>query len=228
MTRCAAGTGASASAGCSPPASRTTCSPGWPWAGRPSCTGCRGSRRSGSTAAESLPWFDAVAAGADALAAGIARAAAPAWTPGEEYEDDFLYPRVLMSHFGERAPAAQVGALLDRLDALTAGADPRAGLCRGLVERDQARFEEALDQVVARRSEDLDQRRQRGMLPAEEGATEARIWVELLALVRLAQVSGLVVEPDHPLAPSLARRLDRARPPGPDAWRTFPSYRQLG
>jgi hypothetical protein len=175
----------------------------------------------------SEPFLDAVACGASDLAAGIARSAATTWRTGEEYEDDFLYFRFLMSYFGLRSDAKETLPLLERYEALAAGNDPRADVCRALFARDQERFDEAIEALVQHWQEKTREADERGMLSPDDAATTAHVSVELLALLRLATAAGLATGIDHPLAPSIARRTDRFRPPAPDAWRTFPSYRTL-
>lgn len=175
----------------------------------------------------STAFFDAIACGADDLAVRIARASPASFRDGEEYEEEFLHLRFVMSHFRLRALPPEAARLLERWELLTDGADPRAALCRAVFDRDQDRLDAALPRVVERWEEDLADGREAGVLSADEEATTARVFVELLALLRLAAESGLKVEPDHPRAPSCARLLDRARPPAPGAWSRLPSYRQL-
>jgi len=173
------------------------------------------------------PFLDAVACDASDLAAGIARSAAATWRAGEEYEDDFLYFRFLMSHFGLPPDAKETLPLLERYEALAGGNDPRTDVCRALFARDQKRFDEGIEALVQHWQEKTREADERGMLSPDDAATTAHVSVELLALLRLAKAAGLATGVDHPLAPSLGRRTDRFRPPAPDAWRTFPSYRTL-
>ena len=68
-------------------------------------------------------------------------------------------------------------------------------------------------------AEQLDEER---LLP-EDAQTTAKVWVELLALLRLAERAGLAVPGELAFAPSVARRLERAKLPGPDDWRQGPA-----
>lgn len=173
----------------------------------------------------SHPFLDAVAAGAGDLARAVADASAKTWKEGEEYEDDFLYLRFLMDHLGLRSPGA--GALLDRLEAITDEGDPRVAACRGLLDRDGRRFTAAIEALQASRLAELRDDAERDMLSPDDAATTARVSIELLALLEGARQAGLPLEQEYQLAPSIARRLDLARLPAPDAWQSIPSYRQL-
>jgi hypothetical protein len=174
----------------------------------------------------SRPWFDVVACGDGTLAGAIARRAAPAFVQGEEYEEDFLYPRILMDRFALGKGAAELAPLLDRWDALADGADPRAGVARAVVESNQQALDDAMPKLLAALGDEAAAAAGPGAIPDE--ATTAGVSIELLALVQLARRAGLAVEEDLPPAPSIARRVERFRPPPADAWRNLPSYRTLG
>jgi len=64
-------------------------------------------------------------------------------------------------------------------------------------------------------------------MPPDDVPTIAKVWVELLALLRLAGSCGLRTPEHLPLAPSTARRLELAKLPPPDAWSQIASYREL-
>lgn len=174
-----------------------------------------------------VPYFDAVACGDDEAAARIAQAARPTFAPGRELEDDFLYIRFLMSWFSLRADAATLDALLAQWQQALAGADdptdPRLDLCRALAARDQRGLDAALDAIVdAHRAEVKEQLDEERLLP-EDVQTTAKVWVELLALLRLAGHARLATPHELPFAPSIARRLERAKLPAPDDWRAGPA-----
>jgi hypothetical protein len=172
------------------------------------------------------PWLDAVACGFGGLAQEIARCAAPAFTQGEEYEEDFLYLRVLMDRFSLGKDAAALAPLLDRWDALADGKDPRAPLARALVQGDAQLLRDAMPALL--RELETESEAAFGPSALPDDAATAHVSIELLAVVQLAARAGFTLEEDLPLAPSIARRVRWAKPPGPDAWRKLPSYRSLG
>lgn len=187
--------------------------------------GAPGAEKRGSLVA---PYFDAVACGDDATAAAIARAGPTSHSPGEEYEEEHLFPRFLMGLHSLQAPRLDLAGAVERFEALADGSDPRAPLCRALLERDQGGFDRALEAVVEAWRAELRERAASGLLSPDDEGTTARVSVELLAVLRIAELAGLATEVEVPLAPSVARGWRGARLPAPDAWKSIPSYWQLG
>jgi hypothetical protein len=152
------------------------------------------------------PFCNALAAGQDALARELARLSPEEWMRGVEYEEDFVHGRFL--HFlvldGFQASARQQ-ALLERMAALDPEPPPQQRLCRALFEKDSRAFADALADAVRdhiRHHEELEATR---FNPTAEGRTEPYVFIEGLALLRLAATVGLQTEPEHRLMPSLAR-----------------------
>ncbi|RKG95067.1 hypothetical protein D7V97_37870 [Corallococcus sp. CA053C] len=152
------------------------------------------------------PFCDAVVAGQDGLARELAHLAPVQWLSGEEYEEDFVYGRflhiLLLDGF---QPSEQQEALLRRMAKLDPEPDARQRLCRALFEKDASAFEAGLADAVQdhqRRCRELAARR---FSPTAEGETERHIFIEGLALLRLARGVGLQTSPEHQLMPSLAR-----------------------
>jgi hypothetical protein len=155
------------------------------------------------------PFCDAWVAGQDALARELARLAPAEWMRGLEYEEDFVYGRFLhvLLLDGFHASARQE-ALLARMAELDLEPPPQQRLCRALFERDVQAFEDALADAIRayeRHCEELEATR---FSPTAEGRTERYVFIEGLALLRLAKAAGLQPEPEHRLMPSLARWKD--------------------
>ncbi|NVJ23728.1 immunity 49 family protein [Myxococcus sp. AM011] len=177
---------------------------------------------------KSEPYFDAIACDDLTTAKSIARHSRQTWHPGEEYEDDFLYMSFLMQRFSLGMPRESLEEVLTRYVAVLQGAeDFRLDLCRALLHAEQGPFDEALSRVVEDRERDLRKKIEGERLSPDEVSTTARLWVELLALLRFAQVAGLSVEDHYVLAPSIARHVSRAPPVAPEAWRQVRSYYEL-
>jgi hypothetical protein len=177
---------------------------------------------------KSEPFFDAVACNDAEAAQAIARQSRSTWNTGREYEDDFLYVYFLMSRFALESDRTTLPALLDRwTQLLQGGEDLRLPLCRALLASDQRLFDASLEALVTARERDAQRRIRNEELHPDDAPTTAKLWVELLALLRFADQAGLQTPEHLPLAPSVARRLDRARLPPPDAWRQVRSYREL-
>lgn len=171
------------------------------------------------------PFFDAIAAGDEEGALQIARLSRSTWNETAEYEDDFLYMLSLMHYFCLRSPAEQVQQFLERYEQVLDGAaDVRFDLAKALIYRDQDAFNDAVDRFILGRRKHIEKQRSTDMLDLDEAATIVHISTELLALLALADKSGLSTKPDYEFAPSLAR-LSRSnqRFPDPTAWRRLSS-----
>ncbi|HYO56132.1 Imm49 family immunity protein [Archangium sp.] len=153
------------------------------------------------------PLCDAIASGAEALARDIAALSATTWLWRDEFEDDFHYGCLLgwlVSSDGASAPEAE--SLLDSL-IRSSGDDaaPRVRLCRALLKREPRVFDEALRELLEARASSF--RNKVGSLGARDAhfETERHVFVEGLALLRLAELRGISVEEEYPLLPGLVR-----------------------
>jgi|GEM_PF-1153305 len=179
----------------------------------------QGTDDAAKTTSRSEPYFDAIACGDADAERQIAQHSRATWNPGEEYEDDFVYVRVLMERFTLAASTGQLDATMKRYESLpTAGDDVRFTLCQALVAADAQRFEEGLGLLLEVRTRELRKRIEAERLSPDDASTTAHLSVEVLALLRLAERARLPTEMHYPLAPSVARRLDRARLPPPASW----------
>jgi hypothetical protein len=111
-----------------------------------------------------------------------------------------------MMRFLLAAAAEECGELLAMYEAVVGDAsEPRLDVCRALHEGDAPAFGAAVCALL-----ETQENRYRGWVAAnvvvpEVVATEARLNVEGLALVRLAELGGLATEANYLTVPSLAR-----------------------
>lgn len=156
------------------------------------------------------PLLDAIAADQLRLAEEIARLAADDWMKGYEYEDDFAYARFIGQLVAEDGPEP-MRATLDRFArALEGQYAPRLTVCEALLDRDQDGFDEGFADLVTAHVD----RMEAVADPVEDSALaqeytfEANRWVfvEGLALLRLAERRGLATEAEYDRCPSTARR----------------------
>jgi hypothetical protein len=100
-----------------------------------------------------------------------------------------------------------LAATLDQLEAsLEGGPSQRLPVCRALLARDQAAFDEAFASLLSARRTETNAAKK--TFEAEELTfqPESRVFVEGLALLVLADQRGLKTAPEYlPLCPSLAR-----------------------
>lgn len=160
----------------------------------------------------------ALAAGDLDTATRIAEHSPGAFIDGIEYEEDFLF-----FHFQQRllsTPTKQVElqGILDRWTRVVEG-EPTAYLavCQALLEQNEVSFCSALDAVLETRKEQLRMYGKQLDFDRELGATEGKVYLNGLALVRLAQSLKLAVPERPELIPRQAR--EASCPPLPeDAW----------
>jgi hypothetical protein len=152
------------------------------------------------------PLLDAIASGDWALAGRIAAASPTEWRPGHEYEDDFCYAQLLHRLIGAGAPDAELAALLDRFEQYLDGStSPRLDVCRALVTHDQAAFDAAFESLLADRTAVITRDVARGRLEEPPVVAERQVFVEGIAILRLAERHGLATAADYPYCPSIAR-----------------------
>lgn len=155
---------------------------------------------------QSPPFFDAIAVGDLDAAARIARLSKRTWTQGVEYEEDFLFVEFLMQRFFLGAPAEACALLLRRYEEALRGAeDARLELCGALHAADAEGFDRALRRYLSERDDHYEELARRGGLAPEVLATEGKLCVEGVALVRLAEGLGLETEEDYVHVPSVTR-----------------------
>ncbi|MFP2925211.1 Imm49 family immunity protein [Pyxidicoccus sp. 3LG] len=153
------------------------------------------------------PFFDALAARDAQGARQVATLAPRARQAGIEYEEDFLYVCFLMDHGVLGGPEADARACLERFESVLEGSEePRLEVCQALLARDGQRLEEALQRLVSARLQRYVRLREQGRLLQEEWAMEAKVCVEGLALLALAEELGVKTpRGEYPGLPSVAR-----------------------
>jgi len=105
------------------------------------------------------PFFDALAAGDFGAAEDIARRSRRTWVRTEEYEEDFVFVDFLMRHFFLGASHQDSDAMLTRWEAALQGSeDVRLAICRALLEKKEAAFNEALEQCLDERRDEHEER----------------------------------------------------------------------
>ncbi|MCA9706812.1 MAG: hypothetical protein KDK70_13250 [Myxococcales bacterium] len=167
--------------------------------------------------------WDAIGGGYWDAAVDIARHSRSTVNPAWEHEDDFLYVWFLMTRYllgdGGLEAEAQQRVLLERWDTILGGShDPRRWLCDALLQRDARAFHAAFEEVGDAREAALRQQLHRGRLPEDDAVWSLPLWLEGLALLRLAERDGLPTDAHCSGVPEVLRgHGDRAYEAG--AWR---------
>jgi hypothetical protein len=152
-----------------------------------------------------LPLQAALAAGDLERAGAVARLSRDTRdAAASEYEDEFLWAAVLQG-LARGAPAAEVRPTLARL--LEVAPDrraARAAVVDALLERDATRFAEAFTAAHAEHSAEVEERA-RSLTTPSWFTPHRFLWLEGLALLRLAERAGVGLDAELPHCPRLAR-----------------------
>lgn len=151
------------------------------------------------------PLLDALALGDTELVRRIDALTVATWQDGMEYEEDFwfltLLPRLLL-------PTTRPEELHDGLDAMERALEgiefPRYDALVALVKGDSEGFEKALLALIDAWRADAERERRGGLGNQFALSTEAHVFVEGIALVRVARARGLDTRSQYPLIPPLA------------------------
>lgn len=152
------------------------------------------------------PLLGAVAAGAWTLARQVSELSETRWLPEEEYRTEHARAQLLQALV---APGTR-DAVLPKLEALEVlGDEASADLVactRALLDGDGAAFTEAFRHAVLVHGEDVEKRAKLFTTPVTRFAPQRAIWMEGLALLRLAERAGIAPFEEHfRYCPPLAR-----------------------
>jgi hypothetical protein len=157
------------------------------------------------------PFFDAVAANQLKLATDIARLSPDQWLEDYEYEDDFTYAYFFyrLIRFDE-ADATELTGIISQFErALEGQSSVRLELCKALIAKEQAAFDEAFANLLNEHQSWTDALAEDSM-QSHEFTFEAnrRIFVEGLAILRIAEQLRLETQEEYILCPNMAYLTD--------------------
>lgn len=161
-----------------------------------------------------------LAAGDLDTARQIAAASRTSFDPAVEYEDDFLFVHFLHRFLLEQGEnPRRLEQLLDRWRAVLEGA-PSGYLaaCEALLSGNAERFEAGFDALIAERQAELAKYREQLNCNEELAQTEGKVFVEGLAVLRLAELRGIPGAPQYPLIPRWSRIPAGSPLPAANAW----------
>jgi hypothetical protein len=171
-------------------------------------------------ASRAQAFFDSVAIDDLASARTMAKRSAQEFSEGDEYPEDFAYMRFLMAAV-EPGPGPQddEAAWLKRLKDSMPASDSRLGVCQALNARSAPKFEKAFARLILDRELAMDEALKEPTTDPEMKITERHVFIEGLAILRLASTRGLSLERDYRSIPPLALTPSASPYPGPTAWR---------
>ncbi len=165
------------------------------------------------------PWFDAAAAEDWTSAGQIRELASQSFVDELEYEEDFLYLRCLQNLAADAFDGIQVAAWIERQQILAKDElIATVRVCRALLDRDAGNLAMALEELVSQREWDYAQGMAADALIEEDWATEGQVFVEGLAILRVAQLRDIAPVGPFQFIPSLVlsdRAKTATRPPTP-------------
>lgn len=173
-------------------------------------------------------FFDAVCCQDKKAMADLALLAPRQLNARKEYDEDFLYMRILMDIFGLGKPREDVQVMLDEYEAFhSENSDERFNIIIALLEKDGKAFHESLELLI---SERLDRYADGGDLykgTLEEATILSHVSTEVIAWLWFARIQNIGLSNEYALAPSSSMQAYRPVPLTEGAWRSCESYRSL-
>jgi len=149
---------------------------------------------------------DAVAAGDFDLARRLISLSTKAWMEGHEYEDDYCYAQILHRLIQEPTAEKEIPPLILQFETYLEGQPgARLDICKALLEKDQSAFDEAFDALLNEQEAKIIADKERGQLEEPVVIANRLVFVEGLAILRLAEKQGLKTQTEYRYCPSLAR-----------------------
>jgi len=150
--------------------------------------------------------LDALAASDLNLCRQLIAATRFTWLENSEYEDDFCYAQLIHRLVLQEKEETGATALINQFERVLDGKpSARLDVCRALLSRDQPAFDEAFDNLIHEREAKIEADKARFQLEEAEVLSQRLIFVEGLAVLRLATLYGLQTESDYLFCPSIAR-----------------------
>ena len=165
-------------------------------------------------------FFASVACGDEETARTIAQASRKTWNSELEHEDDFLYTRFLMALFYLDASESDLRVITDRLEEVTEGElSPLRDICLAMLGKDTEKFDKGIEDFILDRKEFYAAVWDADDILEEEWATDGQVFVEGIALIKLARKLSLDTQSEYLYIPSLALNCT-AHDISPNSWRT--------
>lgn len=150
--------------------------------------------------------LDAIAAVDFELARRIVGLSPREWQKGHEYEDDYCYAQILHRLVQESPAEEEILPFLEQFESYLDGKpNARLDVCKALTERDQEAFDEAFDALLDEQEAKIAANKERGQLEEPHVIAQRQVFVEGLAILRLAERRGLKTQSEYRYCPSLAR-----------------------
>lgn len=152
------------------------------------------------------PILDAIAANDFDLGKQIVALSPSEWQKGHEYEEDYLYSLIIHNLILESSPFEDISALIDRYDVCCISETANRGsLTRALLLRDQNLFEQSFEELLDFREREISADKARAQMEEPEIMANRYVFIEGLAILRLAERCNLATFQEYRFCPALAR-----------------------
>lgn len=152
------------------------------------------------------PLLDAIAASAQAVAQRLIELSPTSLREGHEYPDDFCYAQLLHQLALGKGNPDDCAPLLERMAETIDESQPaRLGVVSALVARTQEDFDVHFEALLNEREATIEADKERGQLEEPHVVAQRLVFIEGLALLRLATQRGLATLEEYRYCPSLAR-----------------------
>ena len=173
-------------------------------------------------ASKNIGFSAALAAGDIDAARQIASLSPRSHFQDVEYEDDFLFFHFLHRILVEPEDAEELNRLAARWAiVLEGGTSGYLDVCRALLPGNGGDFEDGFDSLIQSRRRQLEEYKETVGFDEEMFAAEGKIYIEGLAVLRIAGMRGLSASGEYRLIPDIARVPQGTPLPSPEAWRTL-------
>lgn len=158
------------------------------------------------------PFLDAVAAADFATARQIVGLSLTEWQQGHEYEDDYCYAQILHSLITLPRNESRLQVLFERFEkALSGQSDARLAICKIIAEGNKQDFNQAFEDLLAQRAAQIESDKTRHQMEDPVVIAERQVYIEGLAILRIADKLGFATQFEYRFCPSIAR-VDMRKP----------------
>lgn len=159
-------------------------------------------------------FFDTLAAGNFDLARRIDTVSHQKWFSKGEYEDDYCFTKFFHLMIQKNTDRDELVALVDRFEKSLEGAtNPKLDVCHAFMANDQKILEEAFHDLIEAHDSYLAQEKERGQMEDPHIVAQRSIYVEGLAIIRIAERHGLKLQTEFKFCPQLAMMPMTVPPP---------------
>ncbi len=142
-----------------------------------------------------LPLFDAIAVDELGLARDISHKMTPVWSENMECEDDFIYFDIISELIEEEPDITILNNKIEKYEEILDGFESiRYDLLKAIVKSDAEEFKVAFDDLLEEREDEIDAMSENNYICLK---TEANIFIEGIALLRIAKRFGINVDENY-------------------------------